>query len=173
VVLLTDGRVGVQMGDREILTWLRHNHPGKPLLLAVNKCDNSGTADLMASEFWELGLEPYPLSAINGSGTGDMLDALVKVGVVAFQGGQQQRQGSCVDSWCGSRNVSEEHQRTWVPLICVLRIQALPPPKDMDTEVLQEPLAIAIVGRPNVGEWMRVLLVPAARCTRLPSPYFI
>jgi len=32
-----------------------------------------------ASEFWELGLEPIPISAITGSGTGEMLDALVKV----------------------------------------------------------------------------------------------
>jgi predicted GTPase len=81
VVLLVDGRVGLQPGDRDVLSWLRAQQPAKEVLLAVNKCDNPGSADLAASEFWELGLEPHPVSAINGSGTGDMLDALVKVGL--------------------------------------------------------------------------------------------
>ncbi len=81
VVLLVDGRVGVQPGDRDVLEWLRTHHPRKQVILAVNKCDNAAKADLAASEFWELGLEPRPISAINGFGTGDMLDALVKVRV--------------------------------------------------------------------------------------------
>ncbi|KAF5828667.1 P-loop containing nucleoside triphosphate hydrolase protein [Dunaliella salina] len=78
VVLLVDGKAGLQAGDREILDWLRTNHPRKKVHLAVNKCDNVSKADLMASEFWELGLEPIPISAITGSGTGEMLDALVQ-----------------------------------------------------------------------------------------------
>mmetsp|Transcript_429 Transcript_429/g.1066 ORF Transcript_429/g.1066 Transcript_429/m.1066 type:complete len:654 (+) Transcript_429:34-1995(+) len=78
VVLLVDGKAGLQAGDREVLDWLRTNHPRKKVHLAVNKCDNVSKADLMASEFWELGLEPIPISAITGSGTGEMLDALVQ-----------------------------------------------------------------------------------------------
>ncbi|KAG1670817.1 hypothetical protein FOA52_003408 [Chlamydomonas sp. UWO 241] len=77
VILLTvDGQMGLQPGDREIVAWLRKAHPSKRLLCAVNKCDTPARADLMASEFWELGLEPLPVSAISGSGTGEMLDAL-------------------------------------------------------------------------------------------------
>ncbi len=38
------------------------------VVLAVNKCENVGKADLMAAEFWGTGLEPIPVSAISGSG---------------------------------------------------------------------------------------------------------
>lgn len=38
------------------------------MVLAVNKCENVGKADLMAAEFWDTGLEPIPVSAISGSG---------------------------------------------------------------------------------------------------------
>ena len=51
---------------------------GKKVVLAVNKCENANKADLMASEFWELGMEPMPVSAISGTGTGEMLDALMR-----------------------------------------------------------------------------------------------
>ena len=51
--------------------------PKPPVLLVVNKCDNE-TRRMAAMEFYELGLgEPYPISALHGTGTGDMLDALV------------------------------------------------------------------------------------------------
>ena len=108
VVLLVDGQQGLQSGDAEILSWLRQKHPTKPVVLAVNKCENAAKADLMASEFWELGVEPKPVSAISGTGTGELLDALVAT---------------------------------------------LPPPRSLEeVEVGEEPLSIAIVGRPNVGK---------------------
>ena len=47
VVLLVDGKAGLQPGDREVLDWLRQNHPRKKVHLAVNKCDNVSKADLM------------------------------------------------------------------------------------------------------------------------------
>eukprot|EP00967_Tisochrysis_lutea_P006616 scaffold7872_cov18-Tisochrysis_lutea.AAC.2 len=47
VVLLVDGKAGLQAGDREVLDWLRTNHPRKKVHLAVNKCDNVSKADLM------------------------------------------------------------------------------------------------------------------------------
>lgn len=51
----------------------------KPVFLAVNKVDNAKRAE-DAVEFYALGLgEYYTLSSINGSGTGDLLDALVEV----------------------------------------------------------------------------------------------
>jgi predicted GTPase len=46
LILLVDGQAGLQPGDEEILGWLRHNHPGKPVVLAVNKCESSTKADL-------------------------------------------------------------------------------------------------------------------------------
>jgi GTP-binding protein len=49
-----------------------------PVLLAVNKAD-SETRRMQALQFYELGLgDPYPISALHGTGTGDLLDALVE-----------------------------------------------------------------------------------------------
>ncbi|MEC4892571.1 MAG: ribosome biogenesis GTPase Der [Oscillatoria sp. PMC 1051.18] len=75
-IFLVDGQMGVTAADREIANWLRLQNV--PLLLAVNKCDNPEMALAQAAEFWELGLgEPYAVSAIHGSGTGDLLDELI------------------------------------------------------------------------------------------------
>jgi predicted GTPase len=43
---MVDGQAGLQPGDGEILDWLRHNHPGKPVVLAVNKCESTTKADI-------------------------------------------------------------------------------------------------------------------------------
>jgi GTP-binding protein len=48
------------------------------VLLAVNKCESPDQGLIQAAEFWELGLgEPFPISAIHGSGTGEILDELI------------------------------------------------------------------------------------------------
>ncbi|MRR32448.1 ribosome biogenesis GTPase Der, partial [bacterium] len=48
-----------------------------PIFVVVNKCENAKQRD-EAAEFYELGLgDPYPVSALHGTGTGDLLDALV------------------------------------------------------------------------------------------------
>jgi predicted GTPase len=39
-VLVVDGQYGLHPSDEEVLTWLRHNHPSKPVVLAVNKCES-------------------------------------------------------------------------------------------------------------------------------------
>lgn len=74
VVDVEDGITGL---DKEVANLLRKTK--KPVFLVVNKVDNSKRqAD--ALEFYNLGLgEIYPISAINGSGTGELLDDLVKV----------------------------------------------------------------------------------------------
>lgn len=46
IILLADGQAGLHPGDGEILDWLRHNHPNKPVVLAVNKCESTVKADL-------------------------------------------------------------------------------------------------------------------------------
>lgn len=75
-ILVVDGQLGVTAGDREIAEWLRRQ--SVPVLLAVNKCESIEQGMAQAAEFWELGLgTPYPLSAIHGSGTGELLDALI------------------------------------------------------------------------------------------------
>jgi len=76
-VLVVDGQAGPTEGDREIASWLRQQPV--PVLLAVNKCESIDQGIVQAAQFWELGLgEPYPVSGIHGSGTGELLDALVE-----------------------------------------------------------------------------------------------
>ena len=75
-IFVVDGQIGLTAGDEEIASWLRHQ--GVPILLAVNKCESPEQGIIQASQFWELGLgEPYPLSSIHGSGTGELLDELI------------------------------------------------------------------------------------------------
>ena len=75
-ILVVDGQWGLTEGDREIAEWLRRQ--SVPVLLAVNKCESVEQGLAQAAEFWELGLgEPYAISAIHGSGTGELLDQLV------------------------------------------------------------------------------------------------
>ncbi len=75
-IFVVDGQFGLTEGDREIAEWLRRQ--SVPVLLAVNKCESIEQGLAQAAEFWELGLgEPYPISAIHGSGTGELLDQLI------------------------------------------------------------------------------------------------
>lgn len=83
VLFLVDALSGVTPADLEVAQILRRNRTiqdGKevpPVLLVVNKAD-SAALRLDATEFYELGMgDPYPISAIHGTGTGDMLDDLV------------------------------------------------------------------------------------------------
>ncbi|MGK7931897.1 MAG: ribosome biogenesis GTPase Der [Microcystaceae cyanobacterium] len=76
-IFVVDGQAGVTTGDLEIASWLRQQ--SVPILLAVNKCESVEQGIIQAAQFWELGLdEPYPISAIHGSGTGDLLDVLLE-----------------------------------------------------------------------------------------------
>lgn len=75
-IFVVDGQLGVTEGDREIAHWLRHQEV--PVFVAVNKCESADMGLAQAAQFWELGLgEPYPVSGIHGSGTGDLLDAIL------------------------------------------------------------------------------------------------
>ena len=83
VIFVTDAESGVTPADHEIAQILRRSQverdgqPWPPVILAVNKAE-SESRRAQAFQFYELGIgEPYPISAIHGTGTGDMLDALV------------------------------------------------------------------------------------------------
>lgn len=102
-VVIVDGQAGVTAADESIAEWLRGQN--RPVLLAVNKCESPDQGLAMAADFWGLGLgEPFPISAIHGAGTGDLLDKV---------------------------------------------IEFLPP---ADVEETEEPIQLAIIGRPNVGK---------------------
>jgi GTP-binding protein len=75
-IMVVDGQAGPNASDEAIATWLRQQPV--PVLLAVNKCESLDQGLVQAAEFWCLGIgEPFPVSGIHGSGTGDLLDELV------------------------------------------------------------------------------------------------
>ena len=76
IIFMVDVETGVTGMDEDVAKLLRK--VDKPVFLAVNKVDNGKRAE-DAVEFYSLGLgEYYTIASINGSGTGDLLDALVK-----------------------------------------------------------------------------------------------
>ena len=83
ILFLTDADSGVTPADREVAQILRQRQverDGKlwpPVFLVVNKADSEARR-MQAYQFYELGMgDPYPISALHGTGTGDLLDALV------------------------------------------------------------------------------------------------
>ena len=75
IVMVTDLRSGVVATDMEVAAMLQKS--GRPVVLCVNKCDSVGNMPAEFYEFYNLGLgEPYPVSAVHGHGTGDLLDAI-------------------------------------------------------------------------------------------------
>jgi GTP-binding protein len=75
VVFIVDVLAGMTPGDWEVADVVRRS--AKPVILAVNKADNPERR-LAASEFYALGVVPlYDISALHGTGTGDLLDAVV------------------------------------------------------------------------------------------------
>lgn len=77
VLLVVDAQVGITDTDAQVVKMLRRS--GKPVVLAANKVD-SPAQEGDAAALWNLGLgEPYPVSALHGRGSGDVLDAAMEV----------------------------------------------------------------------------------------------
>lgn len=78
IIFMTEIHTGVTADDRDIATMLKKSK--KPVVLAVNKVDGVGDVPPEFYEFYELGMgDPIALSAVHGSGTGDLLDEVVKL----------------------------------------------------------------------------------------------
>jgi GTP-binding protein len=77
VLFVVDATVGATDTDEAVVKVLRR--AGKPVVLAANKVDDART-EADAAMLWSLGLgEPYPVSALHGRGSGDLLDACLAV----------------------------------------------------------------------------------------------
>ena len=74
---MCDVRTGLTADDRDIATMLKKS--GKPIIPCINKCDRVGQVPFEFYEFYELGFEEEPIavSSIHGSGSGDLLDAVI------------------------------------------------------------------------------------------------
>ncbi|HEX5807567.1 MAG TPA: ribosome biogenesis GTPase Der [Anaerolineales bacterium] len=86
ILFVNDGETGVTAADLEVADILRRSQKKlpdgtfwPPILVVANKAESRERRDA-APQFYELGLgEPYAVSAVHGTGTGDLLDALVSV----------------------------------------------------------------------------------------------
>lgn len=75
ILFVVDAHVGLHHLDEEFAQRLRKSK--KPIFLVVNKADNANHSQ-MSSEFYSLGMgEPFPISSQSGSGTGELLDAVI------------------------------------------------------------------------------------------------
>ena len=76
IIFMVDVESGITSMDTDIANMLRKNN--KPVYLVINKVDSSSRIN-DATEFYELGIDKYyPIASINGFGTGDLLDDIVK-----------------------------------------------------------------------------------------------
>jgi GTPase len=75
VAFVVDATVGATDTDEAVVEVLRRS--GKPVLVIANKSDDAAT-EMLATSLWSLGLgEPIPVSALQGRGSGDLLDRIV------------------------------------------------------------------------------------------------
>ena len=111
VMFITDVESGVTPADKEVAEILRRSQserdgqPWPPVILVVNKADNEERRSDVY-QFYELGIgDPYPISALHGTGTGDMLDALI----ATFQdsGVEQEEDDSVKVAIVGKPNVGK------------------------------------------------------------------
>lgn len=77
IVFMCDVRTGLTANDRDIAILLQKSQ--KPIIPCINKCDSVGALPFEFYEFYELGFEQEPIavSSVHGSGTGDLLDAVL------------------------------------------------------------------------------------------------
>ena len=106
VMFVVDATVGATDTDEAVVRLLRRS--GKPVVLVANKVDDA-RAEADAAMLWSLGLgEPWPVSALHGRGSGDLLDAVLAVlPEVSAAGGAYARGGPRRVALLGRPNVGK------------------------------------------------------------------
>ena len=163
ILFLVDAVAGLTPADAEAAELLRK--ATKPVIVAVNKVDNS-QREADAAEFYALGWEDtYPISASHGRGTGDLLDAIVwALPPETDEEIARKAREKEADAWArevaagrlepfvvGDEELDEEDGAGEGPEAGIEEIAAR-----WDAAIAaadeDEPAAIAFVGRPNVGK---------------------
>ncbi len=127
-LLLIDGRAGVTPTDSHFAQWLRSQNT--PVILGVNKCEGA-QAESGVLEAYSLGLgDPIPLSAEHGLGLDDLYDALLPFHEQAEAEAERAAHITDEDGLPFKDSGEEED----------------------DQAILNAPLQLAIVGRPNAGK---------------------
>jgi GTP-binding protein len=135
-LFIIDGHEGVTTMDRHFADWLRKQ--GKPVILAINKCENENTAQSGVAEAYKLGFgEPITLSAEHKIGFEDLFHAVDKLFPLAPDNSGE----------------DEKTERFYADNDKDLdAIEGLEDYEFIDQEPEEKSLKIAIVGRPNVGK---------------------
>lgn len=160
ILFLVDGRSGLTPIDKHFASFIRKL--GKPVVLAVNKCENEAAATAGISEAWSLGLgDPITISGAHGIGIEDIYQSLMPY----FPEDEDDKEAE--ENTFGKEDLS--------------KIDELEGREDFDfaetiePEAGENPIKIAIAGRPNVGkstllnaiiEDERVMTGPEAGITR-------
>ena len=75
IIMVSEIGAGVTAQDQDIAGMLMRS--GKPVILAVNKCDKVGEPPMELYDFYSLGIgDIVPISSVHGHGTGDLLDTV-------------------------------------------------------------------------------------------------
>ena len=105
VILVVDATVGATATDEHVVKLLRRSK--KPVVVCANKVDGP-RAEADASELWSLGLgEPFPVSALHGRGTGDLLEAAMKILPLESEHGELRPDGPRRVALVGRPNVGK------------------------------------------------------------------
>lgn len=171
VILVVDGKCGLTNMDQELADFLRKKiTKDLPVHVAVNKCESEKTGAVAASEFWSLGLgEPFPVSALHGVGTAELLEnmfeSIDKKGT-AIQGfGTRAKKLAEVKLRMKANPKKNKSLPGETDEEALLRKYGLGKKAEesvireyeealsaFDVEGEQEEIGIAIIGRPNVGK---------------------
>ena len=91
IIFMCDIHAGLVADDRDIAIMLKKS--GKPIVVAVNKVDRVGDLPFEFYEFYELGFEedPIALSSLHGTGSGDVLDAVISHCTFDDEGDEDER----------------------------------------------------------------------------------
>lgn len=168
VILVVDGQVGLTNMDDELAEFLRKEVTRDiPVHVAVNKCESEKSGGVNAAEFWSLGLgEPFPVSALHGVGTADLLETMFE---------SVQKKGSAIQGFGTKakelakakalvKNMTKKRMKGESDDDYFMRRYGLGPTEESVEETYEkamaafdeldqiEEISVAIVGRPNVGK---------------------
>lgn len=137
VVFVLDARLGVTPEDEEVASRLRKS--GRPVLVVANKVD-APTVMPFLSALYALGLgDPLPVSAEHGRGTGDLLDAILRLRPASERLEIEAEEAAEAEAWESGEDDGSEGA----------------PPVEFEGSSeadLEDPIRVAVVGRPNVGK---------------------